>query len=120
MNSIEHRLKKLMGELSVRKFAEKLGVPTTTLQQYLKGRMPPADFVVLVCERCVVDSWWLLTGEQPSEMSLETKPKSGELEGMLHRILKEGDSTKEAAVRAVLTVLDPGEDTLAVVKKKRA
>lgn len=56
-----------MGDLSVRKFAETLGCPPTTVQQYLKGRIPPADFIVLVCERFKVDSWWLLTGEEKKE-----------------------------------------------------
>lgn len=51
-----------MQDLSVRKFADRLGVPQTTVQQYLKGRMPPADFIVLVCERFAIDPWWLLTG----------------------------------------------------------
>lgn len=67
MTLFENRLRKVMGDLSVRKFAEALGCPPTTVQQYLKGRIPPADFIVLVCERFKVDSWWLLTGEEKKE-----------------------------------------------------
>jgi transcriptional regulator with XRE-family HTH domain len=74
MNSFEIRLKKVMGSLSVRKFAEVLGAPTTTVQQYLKGRTPPADFIVLVCERFKVDSWWLLTGEEKTVVAEPTCP----------------------------------------------
>jgi hypothetical protein len=63
MSTIEDRLKIVMGELSGRKFASELGVSSTTVNQYLNGRTPPVEFIVLVCEHFKVESWWLLTGE---------------------------------------------------------
>jgi transcriptional regulator with XRE-family HTH domain len=63
MNAITDRLKILMGDLSARKFAEQLGYSATTVHEYLKGRTPPSDFVVRVCEHFEVDAWWLLKGE---------------------------------------------------------
>ncbi len=64
MDVIADRLKFIMGDLSVRKFAERLGMSPTTVQEYLKGRTPPADFIVRVCERFDLDSWWFLTGNK--------------------------------------------------------
>lgn len=64
MHDISDRLKILGESLSVRKFAERLDIAPTTLQEYLKGRMPPADFIVRVCERIPgIDPWWLMTGQ---------------------------------------------------------
>ena len=59
---IADRLKEIMSDMSVRDFAGKLGKSPSTLQEYLKGRIPPADFIVCVCEQFSVDAWWLLTG----------------------------------------------------------
>ncbi len=72
MNSIEDRLKIVMDGMSGRKFAIALGMSPTTVNQYLNGRMPPADFIALVCGRFSVDATWLLTGEgdmKPSKAS---------------------------------------------------
>ena len=49
--------------MSGRKFAVALGMSPTTVNQYLNGRMPPADFIALVCGRFGVNATWLLTGE---------------------------------------------------------
>jgi len=63
MYNFEARLNIIMGDMSGREFAARLGKGTTTVHQYLKGRTPPADFIVLVCERFGVEPRWLLTGE---------------------------------------------------------
>ena len=63
MNVIAYRLKFIMGDLSARKFSERLGMSPTTVQEYLKGRTPPADFIERVCVCFGVEAWWLLTGE---------------------------------------------------------
>lgn len=52
-----------MGSLSQKEFARRLGIPSSTLWQYLHGRIPPADLIALVCERFSVSERWLLTGE---------------------------------------------------------
>ena len=59
---ISHRLKLLQGDLSVREFADRLSISSSTLWQYLRGRTPPAEIIVRVCERYDVTAWWLLTG----------------------------------------------------------
>lgn len=111
MHLIENRLKKVMGDLSVRKFAEVLGCPPTTVQQYLKGRTPPADFVVLVCERFKVDSWWLLTGEgfvseEPLEYNCKD-PVTERIDLMLEEMDEEGkrDILKYAEEKKLLAEL---------------
>ena len=60
---IADRLKKIMDGMTVRDFALKLGKSPSTVQEYLKGRVPPADFIVCVCAQMDVDPWWLMTGE---------------------------------------------------------
>lgn len=114
-----------MDTLSIRKFAGRLGLAPTTLQEYLKGRMPPADFIVRVCERFNVSPWWLLSGkgeiraEQPGIVSeksegfqpipLDADRRRGVLFHRLQRIMDEGDKTKIEAVKAQLKAFDPGE-----------
>lgn len=94
----------------------------TTLQEYLKGRMPPADFIVRVCERLDINPWWLLAGKgemellQPAVVSdpapvYRTKIiTEGGLEAKLLRIVAEGNQKKIKAVEAQLDLLDPGEN----------
>lgn len=71
MHDISYRLKIIMGDLSERKFSERLDMAHTTVREYLKGRMPPADFVVRVCERFPgISPWWLLTGQEEAKPSV--------------------------------------------------
>jgi hypothetical protein len=63
MNTITDRLKIIMGPMSGREFAKKLGKSPTTVNEYLKGRIPPADFIELVCVQFKINPWWLLAGE---------------------------------------------------------
>lgn len=125
MHDISYRLKILMDDLSVRKFAERLGMAPTTLQEYLKGRMPPADFVVRVCERLEINPWWLLTGNgemRNAQSSILADPaplyiadinparkKKLKLGNILNRIVDEGNQKKIRAVESQLELLDPGE-----------
>lgn len=63
MDNIASRLKIIMGDMSCREFSARLEKSPTTVNKYLKGRVPPADFIEIVCSRFSVRSWWLLTGE---------------------------------------------------------
>lgn len=83
MHDISYRLKMIMGGLSERKFSERLDMAHTTVREYLKGRMPPADFIVRVCERFPdVDPWWLMTG-QGKEPQKTASPVMGLIDKML-------------------------------------
>ncbi len=62
MNDIADRIRAVMGESSVRGFALALGKSPSTVQEYLKGRVPPADFIARICERFGVSERWMLTG----------------------------------------------------------
>ncbi len=61
------RLKKIIQitGYSMRRFAKEIGVSPSTLHEYIKGRIPPADLFVRICERFNVSEAWLLTGEGP-------------------------------------------------------
>lgn len=64
-NAFADKLKEIMGEMTVRAFADRLGKSPSTLQEYLKGRVPPADFVALVCDCFNVSADWFLFGKGP-------------------------------------------------------
>ncbi|MBF0564934.1 MAG: helix-turn-helix domain-containing protein [Nitrospirae bacterium] len=72
----ETRLKEIMGILTQREFAERLGIGKTTLWGYLHGRIPPADFVGLVCERFNISERWFITGEGDKFRGTETEKAS--------------------------------------------
>jgi transcriptional regulator with XRE-family HTH domain len=97
MPSIEDRLKEIMGTSSGREFANSLGKSSTTVNQYLHGRIPPADFIVLVCERHQVEPRWLLTGEGPKRMGEVPKAHISEVdEEALEVALDEADRLLES------------------------
>jgi transcriptional regulator with XRE-family HTH domain len=54
------RLKQLQGKKTLRTFAEQLGIGQSTLHNYLKGRVPQADFIPLVCTKTGCTADWLL------------------------------------------------------------
>lgn len=64
-NPICERLVEIQGDKSGKKFADSLEISQSTLYYYLKGRIPPSDFVAQVCDKYNVNANWLLTGEGP-------------------------------------------------------
>lgn len=64
MNKTTKRLNSLMERdgkrITLRAFAEELGIGDSTLYNYLKGRDPKASFIKLVCQRLGCDANWLL------------------------------------------------------------
>jgi transcriptional regulator with XRE-family HTH domain len=113
MSTIEDRLKIIMGDLSGRKFAAELGVSSTTVNQYLNGRTPPAEFIVLVCEHYKVDSWWLLTGTgemrgESKHLALEPPEKYGtqqEPPGWHHKSRPGSDAPSMDQVTSLLRMI---------------
>ena len=63
---------------SMRQFAKELGISPSTFHEYLKGRTPPADLLVRICERFNVSETWLLTGEGPMFREKEEPPPARE------------------------------------------
>lgn len=63
MNEFADRLKIIVGDRSVRSFALELDISPSTVHEYLKGRVPPADFSARVCEHFNVSAEWFLKGE---------------------------------------------------------
>lgn len=60
MHAITKNLRKLKGDMTLRAFANKLGVGQSTLHNYLKGRIPPATFIENVCKKLGCDANVLL------------------------------------------------------------
>jgi transcriptional regulator with XRE-family HTH domain len=135
---ISDRLKEIMGEASQREFAKSLNISPSTLWEYLNGRIPPADFIIRVCETYRICEHWLLTGQGGRDLlasgitwgvgyhvnkskTLEVREapgpeygKSGEL-SRLHdqvtRIYHANDKSALDKLRGFLSALDPGKDT---------
>lgn len=61
--NISQRLKNIRGQISLKEFAETLGVHPNTITNYEKGRSPDSIFLTLVCEKYKVNPTWLLTGD---------------------------------------------------------
>jgi phage repressor protein C with HTH and peptisase S24 domain len=64
-NPICDRLLDLKGDASIKSFAEKLELGTSTVYNYLHGRVPPADFVYHICDTFNINANWLISGEGP-------------------------------------------------------
>jgi len=62
MSNIADRLKEIVGE-NVAQFARELGIHRQTLDNYLKGRIPKADFLDKLAKAKNININWLLTGE---------------------------------------------------------
>ncbi|MBN1547423.1 MAG: helix-turn-helix domain-containing protein [Syntrophaceae bacterium] len=52
-------------------FADKCGIPRSTMQNYKDGRMPSSENLIRICETFNVNINWLLTGD--GEMELKSK-----------------------------------------------
>lgn len=59
------RMKTIIGDRSQREFAKSLNISPSTLWEYLKGRIPPADLIARICEQYGVSEAWILSGEGP-------------------------------------------------------
>ncbi len=64
-NLIYKRLIEVQGGMTLRTFAEKIGIGQSTLHNYLKGRIPKADFIDQVCSAMNINERWLLSGKGP-------------------------------------------------------
>jgi len=64
---ISERIKLLIGDLSLRKFAEKVGVNEATLRGILKEKRPYLDTMAAIAKGAGVDFKWLATGEGSPE-----------------------------------------------------
>lgn len=73
----------------VRAYADKIGAPASTLDEYLKGRIPPIEFLWAVARKEGVSLDWLLTGN-----GAKYPPKIKARKG---RTPRENSDTPEAA-----------------------
>lgn len=121
-------------KLSQAELGEILGLTQGFIGHIESGRNQPSiKFVERMAKAVNCNTMWLATGSGNVENDPdyvitysdnihvgEIKPvysKHESLKEMLTRILKEGDETKLAAVRGVLTSLDPGKNI--EIKSKR-
>jgi phage repressor protein C with HTH and peptisase S24 domain len=62
LDTIQQRLLWLIGEESIYHFANRCGLPDSTLRKYLKGSQPTADRLALISDCTGVSVAWLVTG----------------------------------------------------------
>ncbi|EGR0523739.1 hypothetical protein FLL66_02060 [Vibrio cholerae] len=63
MNALQERLKFIIGEQSLRSFAQEVGVSETMIRKYLKGGMPGLDNAARICATKGISVHWFATGE---------------------------------------------------------
>ncbi|MEW6670189.1 MAG: helix-turn-helix domain-containing protein [Thermodesulfobacteriota bacterium] len=66
MSTLIERLLRVIAEKADGKhtiFAKSAGIPTTTMQGYVKGRTPHVDHLIRIRDTYRIDLNWLLTGE---------------------------------------------------------
>ena len=51
------------------RFAEALGVSSSTYSYYEKDRVPPIPILLKICQLCNVGIFWLLTGQDKSKLA---------------------------------------------------
>lgn len=97
-------------------FAKKVNVSGAYIGQLESGKKekPSTLFLGSVEKTFNINPVWLESGD--GDMNIVSDPAPGysvrsDLEEALLRIIKEGDETKLAAVKAVLTTFDPGGKT---------
>ncbi len=64
---ISRRLKQVIGDMSLRKFAEKVGINEATIRGIMKGKRPYLDTIAAIAAGAGVDFAWLATGEGTPE-----------------------------------------------------
>ena len=68
MSDIKSRLREITGP-NLSKFARTIGELRQTIDNYLRGRMPSADFLIRLAEKKDININWLLTGKGPKELA---------------------------------------------------
>ncbi|GAB4216294.1 MAG: XRE family transcriptional regulator [Synechococcales cyanobacterium] len=63
--TIQDRLRLLLGEETVFHFANRCGLPDSTLRKYMTGSQPTADRLALIARCSGVSVDWLVSGEGP-------------------------------------------------------
>ena len=83
-------------------FAKKAGIPVSTFQGYIKGKLPKPEHLIRISETYKISIDWLLTGEGKMlrekdtneaypETSLEKDPEVAELLEGAKKVLKSGN-----------------------------
>lgn len=114
------RLRALAGSATLRDLQVRWGAPFVTIGRYLRGRVPPAEFLAEVCNRTGTSADWLLLGREPDARTAEVvrladvDPEQAAAEAALRRVWRYGTSEQRGAVSVLLRTMDPGE------KKERA
>jgi hypothetical protein len=110
--NLSERIAILLGDRSIRSFAADVGVPEATVRHYLRGRMPPADFIAALCVQTGASSWWLLTGEgpmhaaPPATPAAQADPDLARAQAALARIRAAGDERCWTVVTATIAAAD--------------
>lgn len=82
------RLAELKGGMSAPEFATVISVSRQTVNFYLRGeRIPDAETLCRICERCGVSADWLLGIPGPAVQKEKTMPTADELETVTNVLL---------------------------------
>ncbi len=74
--TIQHRLGQLIGSEAIYHFANRVGIPDSSLRKCLDGSQPTADKLAAIASATGVNLKWLITGEGPQYE--ENQPEEAE------------------------------------------
>jgi len=74
--TLRYRLRQIMGEGTILHFAQRAGIPDSSLRKYLDGAQPTADRLVVLAEQTGVNLHWLLTGQGSQYVEIKPEPET--------------------------------------------
>lgn len=77
IGSLPNRLQELIGEQSVRSFAQSVGISETAIRKYLKGAIPSLDKAMQIASACNIELNWLAYGDSLSTSHIQRASSKG-------------------------------------------
>lgn len=107
-NAINSRIQLLRqeyaGDRGKSKFAQEIGISSSTYSYYEKGRVPPIDILLKISQITGVDLYWILTGTEHRDPRLSTKAGNEPLFAKINYLLSQREYLA-ASVEAFIDLL---------------
>lgn len=82
-NDIGQRIRTIMENLTLKEFAESIGITVRALSYYLAGRTPKNKILQVICEKYGISMRWLRTGDGPMCLSEEREKTTSDMSEVL-------------------------------------
>ncbi len=92
------RLKEVFDNATNQEIADILGVSAPAVQNYVSGRFPDGDKLLLIAKVTKCNLHWLLTGEGSRSLTTKTQPTKDRLSEMVRQIVRDEIGQKDIPV----------------------